>query len=78
MSHTQIDHIHDQLWKVFELLQRVNMLCDIDEAEFMANNIRCNRIKEAIQELHNDNKSSFDEAKALMAEYEGIFSDGEC
>ncbi len=75
MDHDLVYYLHQKLWKVLELLQRVNMLCDIDEEEFNANNARCIRIKDVINALDNENKNSLNEAKALLAEYLDIFSD---
>ncbi len=65
----------DKLWRVLELLQRVNMLCDIDHEQFKENNARCKRIKEVIQGLNDDCEGALYQAKTLEAEYMGIFSD---
>ncbi len=73
----QIDYLHDQLWRVVELLQRVNMLADIDREGFNANNTQCNHIKEVIQQMNNGNKQALYEAQALAKEYQGIFSGDE-
>ncbi len=63
----------DRLWKVVELLQRVNMLADVDEEEFRENNRQCNYIKAVIVRLNQENSNVLPEARELAEEYLGIF-----
>ena len=77
MKKIQIDLLHDKLWRVLELLQRVNILGDVDQQQFQENNARCMHIKEVIHGLYECNKRSLYEARGLVAEYLGIFSDDE-
>ena len=67
----------NKLWKVLELLQRVNTLVDIDEEDFLANNLRCKIIKEVSHRLNEGDNEALVEARELAAEYQGIFSDEE-
>ena len=73
MNNLEVKRLHNELWRVLELLQRVNMLGDVDEEEFRANNERCKHIKAAISDLYEDKADALNNARALAAEYEGIF-----
>ncbi len=77
MSKTQITILADHLWRALELMQRVNMLTEVDREEFEENNLRCNRIKSVLHSLNEADSRSIKEARKLAAEYLNIFSDDE-
>ena len=65
----------DKLWRVLELLQRVNLLADIDEEDFMDNKARCLKIREVIDRLNEGVLGAINDARVLASEYQGIFED---
>ncbi len=75
MSWKERVHLIDSLWNVLELLQRVNMLADIDEGEFEENNRQCNHIKALIKLLNEGDIEALAESQDLAEHYLGIFSD---
>ena len=63
----------NKLWRVLEMLQRVNILVDLDEEDFNDNNIKCKQIREITQRLNDGIIGALDEAQELAAKYDGIF-----
>ena len=65
----------NKLWRVLEMLQRVNILVDLDEEDFNDNNIKCKQIREITQRLNDGIFGALDEELELAAKYAGIFSE---
>ncbi len=77
MSWKERVHLIDSLWSVLELLQRVNMLGDVDREEFVENNRQCNNIKAMIRLLNQGDVGVLEEARELVEEYLGTPSEEE-